>query len=138
MSSSRKATARRYFEDVLSTRRLETAGEILTEDVVATAPGMSTTGIPELTAFLAEVGGAFPHRDVIIQLEIEEGDHVACVFRLVMEHVGEYKGLPATGKTVDITGIDIFTFSGDKISEIQVHYNAMAIMEQLGVVDASS
>ena len=137
MSSSRKATARRYFEDVLSTHRLETADEILTDDVIVTAPGSSVQGVPELKAMLSEVGAAFPHRDVIIESQIEEGDQLACVFRLVLEHVGEYQGLPPTGKTVDITGVDIFTFSGDRISEIQVYYNAMAIMEQLGVIEGA-
>ena len=137
MSSSRKATARRYFEDVLSTVRLETADEILTDDVVVTAPGSSVQGIPALKEMLSEVGAAFPHRDVIIETQIEEGDEVASVFRLVMEHVGEYQGLPPTGKTIDITGVDIFTFTGEKISEIQVYYNALSIMEQLGVIEGA-
>ena len=94
-------------------------------------------GIPALKEMLSEVGAAFPHRDVIIETQIEEGDEVASVFRLVMEHVGEYQGLPPTGKTIDITGVDIFTFTGEKISEIQVYYNALSIMEQLGVIEGA-
>ena len=131
--SARKAAAKRYFDDVLSTRRLETADEFLTEDVTVTAPGESMAGIAELKEFLTAGAIAFPHRDVVIDEQVEEGDHVACVFRLVMEHVGEYQGLPPTGKTVDVTGVNIFRFKEDRIDEIRVFYNAMEVMEQLGI-----
>ena len=126
---------RQYFRDVLSTVRLESADELLTDDVRVIAPGSDVTGIPALKAMLSEVGGAFPHRDVILEEPIEDGERIACVFRLVMEHVGEYQGLPATGKTIDITGVDVFVFEGDRISEIRVFYDSMSIMQQLGVVE---
>ena len=133
MSNTRKQMVRRYFEDVLSTVRLETADELLTNDVSVVAPGSEVEGIPALKQMLSEAGAAFPHRDVILEEPIEDGDKVACVFRLVMEHVGDYQGLPPTGKTVDITGVDIFTFEDDRISEIRVFYDSMSVMSQLGL-----
>ncbi len=133
MSSKRKEIVRRYFEDVLTTARLETADELLTDDVRVVAPGSDVRGIPALKEMLSAAGSAFPHRDLELEEPIEDGDRIACIFRLAMEHVGEHEGLPATGRTVDITGIDVFTFSGDRISEILVFYNALSVMEQLGV-----
>ena len=135
MPTTRKDTVRRYFKDVLSTTRLETADELLTDDVRVVAPGSEVVGVAALKDMLATAGAAFPHRDVVLEEPIEDGDQVACVFRLVMEHVGDYQGLAATGKTIDITGVDVFTFAGDRISEIRVFYDAMSIMQQLGVAD---
>lgn len=138
MSNTRKASVRRYFEDVLSTRRLESADELLTDDVRVSAPGSELIGVTALKEMLTETGKAFPHRDVKLEEPIEDGDQVACVFRLVMEHIGDYQGLAATGKTIDITGVDVFTFEGERISEIRVFYDATSIMQQLGVVDGAA
>lgn len=133
MPSTRKQMVRRYFEEVLSTERLETAEELLTDDVRVVAPGSDVQGISALKEMLSAAGAAFPHRGVYLEEPIEDGDKIACVFRLVMDHVGEYQGLPPTGKTVDITGIDVFTFVDDRISEIRVFYDSMSVMAQLGV-----
>lgn len=136
--SARKAAATRYFDDVLSTRRIETADELLTDDVVVTAPGVTMAGIAELKEFLSAGAVSFPTRDVVIEEQIEEGDQLACIFRLVMGHVGEYQGRPPTGRTVDVTGVNVFRFEGERIGEIRVFYNAMEVMEQLGALDSAS
>ena len=42
-------------------------------------------------------------------------------------------GIPPTGKQVQITGIDLFRFSGDKIAEHWGVFDQLGMLQQLGV-----
>ena len=49
-------------------------------------------------------------------------------------HQGELAGIPATGKRVEVLGMGIDYFSGDKIAESWEFYDIMGLMQQLGVI----
>jgi steroid delta-isomerase-like uncharacterized protein len=134
LSQANKEVTRRYFRDVLSTQRLETADEILAPDFTCIdATGSVISGVDDFKAMLRAAGTASPHRDVEILDEVEEGNTVMSVFRLRMEHVGEFMGHPPTGKLVDITGVDVFHFEDGQIQDLRVFYNALTVFEQLGI-----
>ena len=106
----------------------------LTEDVVCRLPtGDTTHGIQAVKDAVAGAAAAFPHRGVQIDEAILGEGRAAIVYSLTMAHVGEFMGIAPTGKEVSITGVDIFGFTGDKISEISVFYNPGVIFAQLGI-----
>ncbi len=45
-------------------------------------------------------------------------------------------GLPATGKKISLTGVDLFRISHGKIAEVRIYYDTLGLMQQLGVVPA--
>jgi quercetin dioxygenase-like cupin family protein len=49
-------------------------------------------------------------------------------------HKGDFMGLPPTGKQVTFTGIAIVRIVGDKMVENWVNFDALSLMQQLGVV----
>jgi predicted ester cyclase len=49
-------------------------------------------------------------------------------------HKGELMGIPATGKPVVVTGIDIFQISSGKVVESWINWDALGMMQQLGVI----
>ena len=49
-------------------------------------------------------------------------------------HQGEFNGVPATGKTVTISGIDIWRVRDGKIVENQQVVDNLGLLQQLGAV----
>lgn len=48
-------------------------------------------------------------------------------------HTGTFNGLPPTGNTVALDGVDIFTISEDGIESIRIYFDQSSMAEQLGV-----
>lgn len=48
--------------------------------------------------------------------------------------MGEFMGIPATGKKVTMTGMSIVRYAGGKIEEGWDAYDALGMMQQLGVI----
>ncbi|MGV9393578.1 ester cyclase [Streptomyces olivaceus] len=51
---------------------------------------------------------------------------------LPRRHTGEYRGLPPTGGTFEVTGHVTFRFQGEKIAETWFNWDLQGLMEQLG------
>jgi predicted ester cyclase len=47
---------------------------------------------------------------------------------------GELEGIPPTGNRVEFSGIMIDRFSGGKLAETWDNYDALGMMQQLGVI----
>lgn len=64
----------------------------------------------------------------------EASGRVAQEWRMLCTHDGEFNGVPATNKTVDILGTDVFTADGDgRVTEIRAYYDSVSILRQLGL-----
>ncbi|HEX6617325.1 MAG TPA: ester cyclase [Gemmatimonadales bacterium] len=97
-----------------------------------------STGGPIGTGALAQYAGAlwsaFP------DLTFEEVDYQATargdvVFRWLMRGTnrGSLRGLPPTGATVALPGMDIVTARADGVERVQGYFDRTTLMEQLGV-----
>jgi predicted ester cyclase len=67
---------------------------------------------------------------------IAEGDKVAGRWTARGTHKGDLFGIPPTGKQGTVTGIDIYHFAGGKIEENWSNWDALGLMQQLGVIPA--
>jgi predicted ester cyclase len=47
---------------------------------------------------------------------------------------GTFMGLPATGKSITMTGIEIFRIENGKIAELWGEANLLGLMQQLGIL----
>lgn len=80
---------------------------------------------------------AFPDATHVIQDLIAEGDRVVVRLSGAGTHKGEFKGIPPTGKPVEMTGIVIYRIERGKIVERWAQHNFLGfVMQQLGVVSA--
>jgi steroid delta-isomerase-like uncharacterized protein len=66
-----------------------------------------------------------------IELMMEDGDLVACRWRGQAVHRGELLGLPASGAPVETTGITIFRFTGNLISEEWTEFDGLGLVAQI-------
>ncbi|GAB2505811.1 ester cyclase [Microbulbifer agarilyticus] len=79
------------------------------------------------------VHGAFSDLKVEILTQIAEGDRVATHWRFYGTNSGEYLGVPATGKAVSWTGVQIDRHANGKIAESWVVWDFFTLRSQLGL-----
>ena len=74
------------------------------------------------------------HFDVDVDIMVAEGDKVAARGTVSGTHTGgELFGVPASGKTLSWTGIDIARISDGKIVERWLCADILGLMQQLGL-----
>ena len=117
---------------------LSVADQILTPDFVNHGAGIP----PELaqgpeganrfaqairTGFGNEVN--ISHDDVIVH-----GDRVVIRWSTWGTHKGDLLGVPATGKPIKITGIDVFRVQDGKLAELWQNWDQLQMLQQIGAV----
>jgi steroid delta-isomerase-like uncharacterized protein len=86
-----------------------------------------------LSQALDRFSAAFPDSQVTINETIAEGDQVAVLWTLHGTHRGDWRGIPATGNTVQWTGTDVYTVSDGKLNRLARAADNLALLKQLGV-----
>jgi steroid delta-isomerase-like uncharacterized protein len=76
---------------------------------------------------------AFPDVQINIEEMIGEGDKVVVWWTFHGTHRGSFQGIPATGKTVEWDGMDLYTMSDRKITSLMRKADSRALLQQLGV-----
>jgi len=134
MSEQNKTIDRRFFK-LLETGDLSIADEIVTLNYVNNNPAPGETPDREgLKGFATIFSKAFPDLRVTVEDQIAEGDIVVSRFTMTGTHQGEFAGVPATGKPVKMTGISIHRIAGGQIQEGWLNFDALGMMQQLGVI----
>jgi len=129
------ATLRRFY-DSINAGDVDGFGGLLADDFVEheETPGLAPTkeGVKE---FFRMYIAAFPNLRFDVEDVLASGDKVVARVRVSGTHEGEFMGMPATGKGVDVQAIDIVRFGDDGLAhEHWGVFDAMAMMQQLGVV----
>ncbi len=109
--------------------------EVLHADVVDHNPGPSQSpGIRGIREYFEMLYGAFTDHHLSVEDVVAEEDKVALRVTFRGTHVGEFMGIPATGREVEITAMDIFRIEGGKIAELWSETDVLGLMWQLGVI----
>ena len=119
-----KALVRREQEELWNhTGDLDAAGDLF-------APERAEAARQEAADFRR----GFP--DVISTIEdiVAEGDRVVARWRARATHLGEYVGVPPTGKEVEFTGISMYRIEGGRIAESWTVEDELGLMRQIGAV----
>ena len=129
-----KEILRRYYEDVLNDRRINLLDELAVPEYEEhdPLPGQRTglDGLKDrVNMFLTGLSPHFTIEDVIA-----EDQKVVVRWTNSGTHVGEFFGIPATGKSFQITGIDIHRLEGGKMAEHWHVVDVFAMLQQLGVL----
>ena len=138
--SPNKATFRR-FQDASNTGDMEllakTVDEVFEPDAqIRTPVPTGATGAQVIKIVFTKLHQAFPDLHVQIEDLIEEGDKVVARNTVTGTHLGEYLGVPPTGKPITSNEIFIVRFAGGRIAETWGVVDGFAQMKQLGVIPA--
>jgi steroid delta-isomerase-like uncharacterized protein len=69
-----------------------------------------------------------------IDFQVAEGDKVISRYTWSGTHIGEFQGVPATGKQVSWTATATFRIGDGKIREVWLNWDQLGLMQQLGAV----
>ena len=133
------AAAMNRLYDRINAGDIDGFGELLAEDFVEheELPGLerSKEGVKQLFHLYR---AAFPDLRMEPQDVLVSGDKAVARVRATGTHQGEFLGLPATGKRVDVQLIDITRFGDDGLAhEHWGVFDALTLMQQLGAVPES-
>lgn len=138
MSVQNKLILRRFFEELFNQGNLAAADEIVSANYLNhnPAPG-ETPGRDGLTQFINYLRTAFRDLNFTIDDQVAEGDKVVTRWTSTGIHQGEFAGISATGKPVVITAINIHRVVDGQIQEGWLNWDALGLLQQLGVVPAA-
>ena len=138
MSNDNRALTRRIFNEVWNEKKLSLIDELVSSDYVHHDSGLATvqTGIEGYKQFVRLFLTAFPDIRFTIEDEISEGDTVVIRWTVTGTHRGDLPDLPATGKTISLSGISIARLRDGKGVESWNNWDGLGMMQQLGAITA--
>ncbi|MCG8424807.1 MAG: ester cyclase [Proteobacteria bacterium] len=112
--------------------------QLYDESVVLHGYGPQPIDLAGATAFYTGLKNAFPDGVLSIDVQIEEGDKIACVYSMRGTHKGEFADIAPTEKSVHLTGQTMFRFSDGKVVERWNTADVLGLLVQLGAVTPPS
>jgi len=135
MAAQNAELSRRIFEDVWNRKNLSAIDDLISADYVhhdANSPAAS--GIDGYKQFVNYYMNAFPDAHFTIDDAFTDGQNEVIRWTVVGTHEGELAGIPRTGRRFSVTGITIARIANGKITESWNNWDALGLMQQLGVV----
>jgi steroid delta-isomerase-like uncharacterized protein len=131
-----KALVRRFIDEVFVDGRFESVDELLSDDFVPHTWQFSGDGKADLKTAIERVSKGLADGQFTIEDIIAEGDRVAVRVTAQATQVGEFMGLPPSGKTYTIGEIHIFRIRDGKVVEHWHQFDQLGLMRQLGALPA--
>lgn len=127
-----KAVVRRFVEEYQNKEREEVALEIFADDFIDRAPIGSFSpdkeGVMQMHRMLHS---AFAGLNAEIHDQVAEDDRVATRKTFRGTHTGEFMGIPASGRAVEVGIIDILRLRDGKITEHWCQFDLAGLMAQI-------
>jgi steroid delta-isomerase-like uncharacterized protein len=137
MSEQNKSLVRRVIEEVYNQGNLAVADELSASDLVIHLTSQEIRGREGAKQYVAALRAAFPDLHMTIEDKIAEGDRLVTRWTARGTHMGEFQGIPPTGKQVRVAGTDIDRIADGKAVECWSHVDELGMMQQLGAIPAA-
>ena len=128
----------RFLKEVFDNRNLNAIDDLLVKDAIEheqPPPGVvKAPGREGVKAICKAYLDAFSPLTATVQDVYRDGDTVITRTVYAGTHTGTFAGIPATGKTFSVEGIDIMRCEGDKLAEHWGQFDAVGMLTQLGAI----
>jgi steroid delta-isomerase-like uncharacterized protein len=129
-----KAITRRLFEEILNKGNLALVDELFSSNYVLQTPTGPVHGVEGYKQFVNMYLSAFPDLQFTIEDLIADQDQAVARWTGTGTHQGSLMGIPPTGKRATVTGISINRFENGKFVEGWLDFDALGMLQQLGVI----
>jgi steroid delta-isomerase-like uncharacterized protein len=138
MAADNKEISRRVFEDVWNNQNIDAVEDLMSRNYVHHDPSSPDVkrGTEGYKQFVREYLRAFPDIHFTIHDHIAEGDAVVSHWSASGTHKGELRDIAATGRNFTVTGTTIARVRDGKFVESWSNWDALGLMQQLGIVPA--
>jgi steroid delta-isomerase-like uncharacterized protein len=133
-AETNKDLVRRYYEEVLNGRDVELLQELAVSDYDEHSPFPGQpNGLEGLRARVSAILAAFRPTFTLHEV-VCEGDTVVAYWSNTGIHQGEFMGIPPSGRTVSISGVDIHRVRDGRLAEHWHVIEELQMLQQLGVI----
>ncbi len=137
-NSENKNLVRRLYIEVFTKQESSAIDALIASDITVHDPLMGDMhGIQAFRQFAAAFTAGFPEQYTTVATLIEEGDLVASLHTHTAINTGSFMGLPPTGRTVNVQGLELFRIENGKIAELWRHDDDAGLMRQLGLIPSA-
>lgn len=128
-------TAQEAFAEAVNSGDLAALDDLVASDCVDhdPAPGQGA-GARGYRDFFAELRTAFPDLHIAVEHLTAADDDVAFAYTITGTHQGLLMGHEATGKSVEVRGMQISRFADGKLVERWGSSDQLGMLAQLGIV----
>ncbi len=129
-----KALIRYFYEEVWNKGNLNAADEVFAAEYARhdLRPGNALPGPEGQKRIAGDFRAAFPDLHMQVDVMIAEADLVMARWTTTGTNTGAWGSVPATGKQVKFSGVNIFRIANGKVIEIWNHRDDLGVMQQLG------
>lgn len=123
------------WDEILNNGKLELFNETnFNKDITLIMSPENVVGVANVKAFYANYLTGFSNIEFTIVDVFGQGDKIVKHWNFKGKHTGDFFGIPATGKSVDVDGTTLVKMKNGKISREQDFMDNMAFMQELGLV----
>jgi len=108
------------------------AAEIFAPDFVAHMPGQAPMDRAAFERYVANVALGLPGYTYEIHDQIAQGDLVVTRLTWRGVHSGDLAGVPATGRSVELRGINMFRVKDGRVTEQWAQLDMLGLLQQIG------
>jgi predicted ester cyclase len=129
-----KAIVRRFYEEVFNQGQESVLDEIIAPNYLDYGHNPPGQGIEGAKADFHGGAAYFSNPHFVIDDLIASGDQVVARWTGTLTHTGEFMGVPASDKSVTLTGISIYRVADGKLLETRNAVNWLDLLQQLGAL----
>ena len=135
-AEANKSLVRRFYDEVLNAHRIDVLDTLALADYTEhdPLPGQrdGLVGLKDRVSMLIQgLPSTYTVEDIVA-----EGDRVVVRWRNAGVHSGQFMGIPPTGRSFDIAGIDIYRIENDRVAEHWHVVDQLTLLQQLGLLPA--
>jgi predicted ester cyclase len=128
-----KSIIRRIYAEIWSRGNVGSLPELFSAGLVfADRDDASLRGYAGVKTLVQRWHAGFPDMQEDILDLVAEGDRAICRFRLTGTHQGPFLGIAATGRRIDVEGVDLYRLGGGKIVAWEYLEDTLGLLRQLG------
>ena len=139
MSKEEIIYIQKRFIEAVNKNELDQLNDMVSPNVIDNDPVNGQVPGPQgYIRFFRSLRCAFPDMNIDVeQIVADEDDSVGFVYTFSGTHNGDYFGVSATGKNVQIKGMQISHFEQGKMTERWGNWDEHSILQQIGLLAAS-
>lgn len=135
-AAAAKAIAQREITEIESGGNLALVDELFADDFALHFPGYPTMDRAGFKMLIGAFRTGFPDLTVSLEDQVVEGNKVTNRVTIRGTHQGDFNGVPASGKTIEVPAINTMRIEGGKIREIWGLPDVLGLMQQIGALPA--
>lgn len=122
-----------FIEETLNRGNLMVIGDLIHPNYRYDSPSESMQGIDQLKAFVQALRNAFPDLRVHIEEQFGTDEKICTRISMTGTHLGDFLGIPATGKPVKLQGVIISQIKDGLIHREWELLDQLTLLQQIGL-----